>query len=280
MLSAASVPGRCGALRSTHAPSGSAPLAAALVKLASRLASALPAPVLYRAAAYGFRARKEQRILLLDDLVPSGGTAVDAGAWWGPWTYWLSRRADRVWSFEPNPEMAANLRRVVGRNVSVEEVALSDHEGDATLHVPTGRGPDALGTLHAEHGAPGSQPVPVHTSTLDQFELDDVRFVKIDVENHEEQMLRGAAGTLDHFHPNLLVEIEQRYYDTPIAAVFGWLAEHGYKGWLRRDGAWDSIDSFDVDRDQLDHVEHVHRPEYINNFVFMTPDRRPGSPTG
>lgn len=232
--------------------------------------------MLYRAVALGFRLRAEQRLLLLDHFVPREGTAVDAGAWWGPWTYWLSHRCDAVWSFEPNPEMADHLRRVVGANVHVEAVALSDSPGTATLHTAAVRGPDALGTLDERHRVPGSVPVEVSLRTLDSYDLDHVTFVKIDVENHEVPALAGSRQTLEHYRPAILIEIEQRFYDTPITEVFEWIMALGYGGWLRREGAWHPIDTFDVDRDQLDHVERVHSLSYINNFVFLAEGTEPG----
>ena len=34
-----------------------------------------------------------------------GITAVDVGVWYGPWSYWLTRRVDHVIAFEPNPDV-------------------------------------------------------------------------------------------------------------------------------------------------------------------------------
>ncbi len=76
------------------------------MKLVSRIAGSMPDPPLYRSIAASFRLRSEQRLLFVDDLVRRGCTAVNIGAWWGPWTYWLTRRAASVWAFEPNPRKA------------------------------------------------------------------------------------------------------------------------------------------------------------------------------
>jgi FkbM family methyltransferase len=246
------------------------------VKLASRVAAALPSPALYRAAAWGFRLRRERRLLLLDDLVPRGGTALDVGAWWGPWTYWLSKRVDKVHSFEPNPAMAEHLRRVAGPNVEVHEVALSDGERQATLYAPGDRGSDALGTLEADHRHPGSRPVTVRCCPLDDLRLPEVGFIKIDVEGHEPAMLRGAEQTLRAQQPVLLVEIEQWLHEDPIAHTFEWLAELGYEGWFRRDRRWVSLDDFDVARDQLATRGDVKSTAYVNNFAFRADGRPPG----
>lgn len=248
------------------------------MKLRSRVVRTLPSPIRYRAVAAGYRLRGEQRLMLLDDFVPRRGTAVDAGAWWGPWTYWLSRRCDQVWSFEPNPLMAAHLAAVAAPNVHVEHVALSDADGTAQLHTPEAPGPDALGTLDPRFCADGSRAVEVQLRTLDSYGLEDVSFVKIDVENHEMPMLEGSRKTLERWQPSILIEIEQRFYDFPITEVFAWLGALDYAGWLRRQGRWEPVTTFDVQRDQHDHVAHVHSPAYINNFVFLPAGAEPGRP--
>ena len=44
--------------------------------------------------------------------------------------------------------------------------------------------------------------------TLDSFQLTQVGFIKIDVEGHEEAVLRGGLATLKREMPNLMIEIE------------------------------------------------------------------------
>ncbi len=50
-------------------------------------------------------------------------------------------RADRVYVFEPNPEMVAILRRRYGerRNLTIMEMALADHTGAEEFIVNVGR---------------------------------------------------------------------------------------------------------------------------------------------
>jgi FkbM family methyltransferase len=234
----------------------------------------LPDPVFYRAVAAAFRVRAEQRLLLLDSLVPSGCVVVDAGAWWGPWTYWLSRRASAVWAFEPNPSMAAFLSRVVAPNVHVENVALSAGPARGTLFVPDGVGRDALATLSAAHRTDDAVGTEVRLEKLDHYRLDGVGFIKVDVEGHEFQVLRGAEGTLARSMPTLLVEVEQIFHERPVQCIFDWLVDRGYDGWFRQSRRWQPLSSFDVKRDQRPDVR-VKSSQYVNNFVFMPRGRTP-----
>ena len=87
---------------------------------------------------------------------PMGGVALDVGAWYGPWTYWLSRRAAHVTAFEPNPEVAKVLEHAAAPNVTVRRMAVSDHVGNRVARA-AGRRQGHRGSGVAR-GAPGEHP--------------------------------------------------------------------------------------------------------------------------
>ena len=239
-----------------------------------RVKSAVPDSLFYRLIAASFRVRTERRMLFVDEFVPRGSTAVDVGAWWGPWTYWTARRASTVWAFEPNPRLASFLARVVSPNVRVENVALSDRAGTGTLFAPRTVGRDALATLSAAHSEPGAQTYDVPLRPLDDYGLEDVGFVKLDVEGHEFEVLKGAEETLARCGPTLLVEIDQALNDEPIGRIFDWLSSRGFEGRVRRNGAWASLATFDARVDQPAGGD-AQSDRYINDFVFSPrPPRR------
>jgi FkbM family methyltransferase len=47
--------------------------------------------------------------------------------------------------------------------------------------------------------------------TLDCYSLEDLSFVKIDVEGHEVEFLRGAAHLIRRERPHLLVEVGEKH---------------------------------------------------------------------
>jgi FkbM family methyltransferase len=203
---------------------------------------------------------------VLPELVPPGRPAVDVGAHRGLWSYWISRRASEVHAFEPNPDLYAYLARARMRAVRAYEVALSDAEGSAVLSIPEGGRPgrgtivDAVGTGVAR----------VATQPLDAYALADVGFMKVDVEGHEEAVLRGAAHTLRTCHPNLLVEIEERHNPGALGRIPSALAELGYAhAYCVMEGQLQPLATFDVVSHQLEVVDDTS-PAYVNNFVFAT----------
>ncbi len=174
--------------------------------------------------------------------------------------------------------MAEHLLAVTPDNVRVEPVALSDRDGDASLFVHQRPGLDALGTLEEKNSAEGSERVGVELRRLDDYHIEDVGFVKVDVESHEGKMIRGARETLLRCRPVLLIEVEQRMQEEPIEEVFQLICSMGYDGWIRRDRGWAALDTFDVRRDQLEHLHEMKSVRYINNFVFTPSGSGPPSP--
>jgi FkbM family methyltransferase len=115
--------------------------------LRSAAARAVPGPA-FAALMRAVYPRLEPELACLDTWAPRGGTAVDVGAWYGPWTAALSRLAAQVVSIEPNPELA-RLVRARFPAAMVVEAAASDRDGTAQLWLPPG-GRGAEGTASLE----------------------------------------------------------------------------------------------------------------------------------
>ncbi len=66
----------------------------------------------------------------------------------------------------------------------------------------------------------------VQTSTLDSHNLENVDFIKIDVEGYEPEVLQGAERTITTYNPVLFIEVLNKYKQT--SPVFDILASYGY----------------------------------------------------
>jgi FkbM family methyltransferase len=253
------------------------------VTLATRLAPRLP-PRLVTAGAALLYPRFEPELRRLADFCPPGGTAVDVGGWYGPWSRRLAQRADRVVTVEPVPHLAELLTATAPANVQVVQAAAADHTGTARLWLPPGgRGDRGISSLvrRPVHGAT----LDVRCVPLDDLRLTDVTLIKIDVDGSELAVLRGAERTLRHDRPALFVELEVRIQ--PLDPVVSLLAGHGYRGWVLPARDWVPLSSFDLARHQrrTGHVaEHgllrrsvaPRRPRYVNSVLFLPGARRPG----
>ena len=224
--------------------------------------------------------RHEREIARIDELLPADGVAVDIGAWWGPWTYWLSRRAGQVITIEPLPHLVEFIRHVAPGNVRVIAAAASDREGTATLWAPTGGlGSEGRATMHPARltGSAAMEAVEVPTITVDSLGLDRLDMLKVDVEGHELQVIAGAKATITRCLPVLVIEIEQRFHEQPISMIFGDIEALGYDGYFLSHDQWHALSESDVEAMQSSRAEHAGRGKYgirrttdgyVNNFVF------------
>lgn len=241
-----------------------------VTEVSSRVAAILPDRLvagLIRAA----YPRVEPELARLRTYAPAGGTAVDLGAWYGPWTRGLRPIADRVVALEPNAGLARGIATAYP-DVRVVEAVASDHEGTAELFLPAA-GP-SVGTSSVEYGDGPS--ITVRRVTVDGLELDDVRFMKVDVEGHELPTLRGAERTIRRDRPTLLVEIEERIQ--PAAPIVDLLGGWGYRPYVLPARAWVPLEGFDLVAHQRAAIARVDQsfvrrlawphPRYVNLVLF------------
>jgi FkbM family methyltransferase len=176
---------------------------------------------------YNYKIAKEARWLepelgILRDIVPAGRTVIDVGTNRGYYSYALSKIAARVEAFEPNPMLARFARRKLGPTIRLYEVALSNHAGVATLYIPQekpGIDNHIGASLAKVHPVPIHREVTVHVATLDDYEFDDVDFIKIDVEGSDMDVIEGGQQTIARHRPNMLVELVAPTHADPLACV-------------------------------------------------------------
>lgn len=128
-------------------------------------------------------------------------TAVDGGAHVGTWTCWMAQRFGRVLAVEPAEDafecLFANTRRL--DNVVRLRAALGAAPGVASV-LDDARRP---GNTGARYLGPGND---VEVLRLDDLELEDVDFVKLDIEGGEFHALQGMEATLRLCKPVVCVE--------------------------------------------------------------------------
>lgn len=221
----------------------------------------------------------EMELQYLKRLFPKEAVTVDIGANLGLYTRELSRCSRRVHAFEPSRAMAALLRKTSAPNVLVHEVALSDHHGVSALNMPV-NGEDPVYSLASleppssdDHRASTQELVEV--ARLDRVIREDVAFVKVDVEGHELEVLKGASGVIERSKPIFLVEAEERHRAAATASIFAFFEGKGYRGFFLRDGEVLSVSEFDAE--QMQDVESLlpnggrrDGCTYINNFFFFS----------
>jgi hypothetical protein len=167
------------------------------------------------------------------------------------------------------------------RNLTVEQVALSNDPGVAVLRTPTDR--PMLSTIEASNCLVESVAVdcvPVTRKRLDDYRFSPVGFIKIDAEGHEAAILTGSSRTIAREHPALLIEIEERHNPGSLARVSAFLGALAYAGYFLLGNRLVAIQSFDPDAHQnrRNLVDGRRKGTYINNFIFLPKDRAKSIP--
>ena len=160
----------------------------------------------------GFEADELDALL---PLVPRDAVVWDVGANVGIYAVLLGAAAPegRVEAFEPVPathqRLVDNVAANHSDNVTTHFVALSDTTGTARMAVhPDAHGCDQIGGLEVD---PGAEAIDVPTITGEEFLArsgsGDPDVVKVDIEGHEPQFLRGAWAMFERRRPLLMMEV-------------------------------------------------------------------------
>ncbi len=212
----------------------------------------------------------ESELHMLPFLVNRDKQAIDIGANKGVYTHLLARLVPFVHAFEPNPKMFNILTRGLPENARSYEIALSDQSGSGKLLVPmsvrtktySNQGASlSKQKVDGEHGV-----VQIETRTLDSYALDNVGFIKIDVEGYEHTVLEGAKNTLMHCRPIMLIELEERHTGSTIESLIEQVEAYGYLTYFLRNWKLTSFNQFDS---ESEHRNPAMSSNYVNNFLFF-----------
>ena len=178
------------------------------------------------------------------EIVKSSGkaSAVDVGANLGLFTQLLLDAGARVTSIEPNSRLSKYLNKVFGTRITCLNIGLSDSSYSVELRIPRIKGVpsrmsamDALATIHPQNtlssfDSDKSFRNEIEVKTIDELFLssEQVDVLKIDVEGHESQVIKGGMMTLAKFHPLIMCEIESRH-GGDLEAISNTLSSIGYR---------------------------------------------------
>lgn len=251
-------------------------MATATAYIGKGLRFVLPAPLYWRALAWRM-GHPDPEVRLFPYLCDRTRVSIDVGASIGAYTVHLLNHSKKCYAFEPRRNIAARLVQRLGANrrLRVETVALSDRAGTAQLRIPTAEGGrSSIERANAVERLGEVKVIAVPMRRLDDYDdIGPVGCIKIDVEGHEDAVLRGARRLLLRDHPSLIIEIEERHKRHSVSTVGSLLGQLGYKGFFFRRGRLNPMETFKPEQHQnVANIEGpgANRDEYVNNFVFIT----------
>jgi FkbM family methyltransferase len=163
-----------------------------------------------------------------DVTIKEGDIVIDAGAWIGDFSAYASSKGATVYSFEPTSETYQWLCKTQllnnvngGGRIYPVQKGLSDSECEMELTIsPEGSGANTcllnkemsnvkIVTLVKTLDSSSNRTEKIPITTIDKFvednKLEQVNFIKADIEGFERNMLRGAFKTLKTFAPKLSI---------------------------------------------------------------------------
>ncbi|MDD5571301.1 MAG: FkbM family methyltransferase [Bacteroidales bacterium] len=218
-------------------------------------------------------------IAYITSVITKGQTALDIGAHKAGYLYFMLRQVGgkgMVFAFEPQSKLYNYIIKIKElfswNNVIVENLALSDTAGTATLYIPANKvskasSPGATIVEQKEHKEIGATEIAA-TETLDSYcSRHNIKpdFLKIDVEGNELKIFLGGVETLKKYKPKILVEIEARHVgQEKVLETFRFMESLGYKGNFIHGLNYMPISSFSFDKFQ----NTGNMKNYCNNFIF------------
>lgn len=166
----------------------------------------------------------------------SGGTFIDGGASIGNHTLFFAMYcADRVVAVEPVESSRSHQTEILALNeanlradVVQVDAALSDQHGWGRMvkakPIPGAKWPWNVGMWNFELGDWDIEALTLD-AIVDQYDLQDVTLVKLDIEGFEARALRGAHELLSTQHPALFIEAYPQKRRREFEAI---LAPYGY----------------------------------------------------
>ena len=239
-----------------------------------------PRPVLMWREARYFQHHGEFELGFIRHLCRPSQDAIDVGANEGSYIHFMRRSARHAYAFEPVPWLAERLRDKFPSRVTVRQVALSDAPGHARLRIPVIDGELITGLSSLETPAAMSadmREVEVETARLDDAYSGDVGFIKIDVEGHEDAVLRGARRTIARCRPRVQIEVIEALSPGGLRRADAFFGELGYRGHFVWRDALTPVAAFDAATMQRPEVVEGYGPgierrvfgRYVANFLFI-----------
>ena len=221
----------------------------------------------------------EPEIILLDQFIKKGDYCFDIGANKGHYIYKLSKltHSEKIFAFEPIPKNYRFLKNVFPQS-KIFKYALSNEVGLKKMKIPIVNNKllDTRAKIDfniLEKNESDYKKIEIECSTLDlfvkQYSIIKIDFLKIDVEGHELNILKGGINSIKKFRPIILIEIEQRHHTFNISQIFNFIIKLKYeiKYFNLINMEFDSLKNFNVDKNQ--DYNKIKTSEYVNNFFCI-----------
>lgn len=154
---------------------------------------------------------------IFEKYITKESIVLEGGCHIGTHSVKLSMLSKKLYCFEPLRESNRLLKKNILRNnctnTTIFEEALSDIEGVTNFAwMPfynlgaSGLDNNPMGVPSGSISLDNNEKYPVKTTTIDLMDLDELHFIKLDVEGYEPKVINGAVNTIQRFRPIIILE--------------------------------------------------------------------------
>jgi len=163
----------------------------------------------------------EQRKYALSWVKDFNSNALDVGSNIGFWSKQLAEKFKHVYAFEPHPDNNECYKKNLNNysNYTLYENAVSNVSNKILdLYVSQDECGNASlndfgvmeGTTNRKIKSVDLKTISVKVEKIDDYNLKDIGFIKVDCQNHEKEVVEGAIQTIDKYSPVLCLELPVR----------------------------------------------------------------------
>jgi len=163
----------------------------------------------------------EQRKYALSWVKDFNLNALDVGSNIGFWSKQLAEKFKHVYAFEPHPDNNKCYKKNLNdyKNYTLYENAVSNVSNKTLdLYVSQDECGNASlnnfgvmeGTTNRKQELIKLKTIPVKVEKIDDYNLKDIGFIKVDCQSHEQEVVEGAIQTIDKYSPVLCLELPVR----------------------------------------------------------------------
>jgi len=153
--------------------------------------------------------------------------ALDIGANLGMMSARMVKDFEFVHAFEP--VVAEHLKKNVDvDNIKIYDTAVGDKPGTVTMRVGMYHSGGSNIVLDSKRDINQTY-TEVDVVTIDQYNFENVDFIKIDVEGYEWFVLQGCKDTIDRNKPVILMEVHNAKVQKYRNEIFKFMKDRGYK---------------------------------------------------
>jgi FkbM family methyltransferase len=217
----------------------------------------------------------EPELLYLQSVLKSDATFIDVGTNKGIYLYQAEKiiKTGNIIGFEPNKKMV-DFASHLFKTSKIYPLAISSKKGIATLYIPKKDNNLQDTRASLEEMTTNVEKIAIETVILDEWvlenKIDVIHIIKIDVEGHEFDAIKGCKMILQKIKPILIIEIELRHAKYPIQEIFEFIKNHDYSVHYfdrktLKPQPFNAANIADFQKDA--YLNNFNT--YINNFIFI-----------